>query len=82
MSPELLKAYLFSDKGMVEFNKEKADIYSIGVTFLRLCLTLKEKEIEGLNSDDSDNSDNDDDDASTRIARMTVRVVVIVIKYR
>ena len=41
MSPELLHIFLFEDqKG--EFSKEKADIFSIGITFLRFTLTLTE----------------------------------------
>ena len=48
MSPELLYLYMYKDrKG--SFNKEKADIFSIGLTFLRLTLLLYESEIEGLN---------------------------------
>ena len=48
MSPELLYLHMFKDK-KGQFNKEKADIFSIGLTFLRLTLLLYENEIEGLN---------------------------------
>ena len=40
MSPELLNLYLKSQFG--EFNPEKSDIFSTGITFLRLILILKE----------------------------------------
>ena len=42
MSPELLNIHSFGEKGIGEFNKEKSDIFSIGLTFLRLTLLLKE----------------------------------------
>ena len=48
MSPELLHMHMFKDK-KGSFNKEKADIFSIGITFLRLSLLVYEGEIEGLN---------------------------------
>ena len=41
MSPELLYLYMYKDK-RGSFNKEKADIFSIGITFLRFTLTLGE----------------------------------------
>ena len=40
MSPELLLIYAKS--GFGEFNPEKSDIFSTGITFLRLALLLKE----------------------------------------
>ena len=43
MSPELLLIY--SSTGFGEFNPEKSDIFSTGLTFLRLSLLLDEKEI-------------------------------------
>ena len=43
MSPELLQIY--SQSGFGEFNPEKSDIFSTGLTFLRLWLLLKENEI-------------------------------------
>ena len=44
MSPELLRFHMYKErKG--SFNKERADIFSIGLTFLRLTLLLYESEI-------------------------------------
>ena len=43
MSPELLLIY--SKSGSGEFNSEKSDIFSTGLTFLRLLLLLDENEI-------------------------------------
>ena len=43
MSPELL--LIHSHSGVGEFNPEKSDIFSTGLTFLRLSLLLDEKEI-------------------------------------
>ena len=43
MSPELLLIYSYS--GFGNFNPEKSDIFSTGLTFLRLWLLLKENEI-------------------------------------
>ena len=42
MSPELLNVFLYGDKSIGELSKEKADIFSIGLTFLRLTLSLSE----------------------------------------
>ena len=47
MSPELLLIY--SKSGFGEFNPEKSDIFSAGLTFLRLWLFLNENQISGLN---------------------------------
>jgi len=38
MSPELLKIY--GKSGIGEFNPEKSDIFSLGLSFLRLILLL------------------------------------------
>ena len=35
---------------MGEFNPELADIFSLGITFLRFYLELSETEIQGMNS--------------------------------
>jgi len=43
MSPELLSIY--SKSGFGKFNPEKSDIFSIGLTFLRLSSLLNESEI-------------------------------------
>ena len=43
MSPELLQIYQKSGSG--EFNPEKSDIFSAGLTFLRLTVLLFEYEI-------------------------------------
>ena len=43
MSPELLLIHCHS--GVGEFNPYKSDIFSTGLTFLRLSLLLQEKEI-------------------------------------
>ena len=40
MSPELLKIY--SGSGLGEFNPEKNDIFSLGLSFIRLYFILKE----------------------------------------
>ena len=50
MSPELLLIYLGS--GIGEFNPEKSDIFSTGLTFLRLTLSLLENYIIEMNSFD------------------------------
>ena len=42
MSPELLQIHNFNDKGIGEFNPEKCDVFSLGLTFLRLVLLLSE----------------------------------------
>ena len=47
MSPELLLIHLKS--GFGEFNPEKTDIFSLGLSFLRLILLLYEKEINLMN---------------------------------
>ena len=47
MSPELLKIYTRS--GFGEFNPEKSDIFSTGLTFLRLSLLLNEHKIFKMN---------------------------------
>ena len=51
MSPELLKIYTRS--GFGQFNTEKSDIFSTGITFLRLSLLLKEEEINQMNNIES-----------------------------
>ena len=48
MSPELL--LIHSHSGVGEFNPEKSDIFSTGLTFLRLALLLNEKEIAQMNN--------------------------------
>jgi len=48
MSPELLKIYSTSGSG--EFNSEKSDIFSTGLTFLRLSLLLEENKISEMNN--------------------------------
>ena len=47
MSPELLLIY--SRSGIGEFNPEKSDIFSTGLTFLRLWLLINENQIVELN---------------------------------
>ena len=47
MSPELLLIY--SKSGFGEFNPEKSDIFSTGITFIRLVLLLNENQIANLN---------------------------------
>ena len=44
MSPELI--LIFSKSGFGEFNPDKSDIFSTGLTFLRLWLLLKENQID------------------------------------
>ena len=41
MSPELLE--IFNKSNFGEFNPEKCDIFSLGLSFLRLVLSLYEK---------------------------------------
>ena len=43
MSPEMFKIYLGS--GIGDFEPEKNDIFSLGITFIRLILNLNEIEI-------------------------------------
>ena len=50
MSPELKQINDGNTSGMGEFNPELADIFSLGITFLRFVLNLSENEIKGLNS--------------------------------
>jgi len=47
MSPELI--LIFNRSGFGEFNPEKSDIFSLGLSFLRLVLLLSEKQIIGMN---------------------------------
>ena len=48
MSPELIKLSNFIEIGI--FDAEKCDIFSLGLTFLRLLLNLKTLSISGLNA--------------------------------
>ena len=48
MSPELL--LIHSHSGVGEFNPEKSDIFSTGLSFLRLSILLREKEISEMNN--------------------------------
>ena len=48
MSPELLLIY--SSSGFGEFNPEKSDIFSTGLTFLRFSLLLAKTEISEMNN--------------------------------
>ncbi len=50
MSPELKQISDGNTSGMGEFNPELADIFSLGITFLRFELDLSETEIQGMNS--------------------------------
>ena len=52
MAPEILLICnnLVSE---IEFNPEKSDIFSLGLTFLRYILILEENDINGLNEDNS-----------------------------
>ena len=43
MSPELVK--ILNGIGIGEFNPELADVFSLGITFLRFTLKLNENEI-------------------------------------
>ena len=51
MSPELLKLSNGIEIGI--FDAEKCDIFSLGITFLRLILNLNENKISGLNSNEN-----------------------------
>ena len=44
MSPELIS--IFEKSGFGEFNPDKSDIFSTGITFLRLWLLLNENQID------------------------------------
>ena len=50
MSPELKLIREGNTSGIGEFNPELADIFSLGITFLRFILDLHESEIQGMNS--------------------------------
>ena len=44
---------IYKGTGFGEFNPEKSDIFSTGLTFLRLTLSLLENSIDGMNSFES-----------------------------
>ena len=48
MSPELRLIHS-RNKGMGEFNPELSDVFSLGLTFLRLVLNLEIDQIDGMN---------------------------------
>ena len=48
MSPELKKIYYGFVKD-INFNPEKSDIFSLGITFLRSVLLLDKNDLYGLN---------------------------------
>ena len=50
MSPELVKISIGLEDKIKNFNAEKCDIFSLGLTFLRLILNLNEFLISGLNA--------------------------------
>ena len=50
MSPELKQISDGNTSGMGEFIPELADIFSLGITFLRFVLDIPELEIQGMNS--------------------------------
>ena len=50
MSPELIK--LNNGLDIITFDAEKCDIFSLGISFLRLSLNLKESSISELNSEE------------------------------
>ena len=43
MSPEMLKIFLGDLIMIGKFNPEKCDVFSLGITFIRLTLILNEK---------------------------------------
>ena len=47
MSPELV--LITRGSGTGKFNPTSCDIFSLGITWLRFVLTLKEQSIEGMN---------------------------------
>ena len=50
MSPEMLYIHFINNNyGIGEFNPIKSDIFSLGITFLRLYYLLEEIEIKGMN---------------------------------
>ncbi len=48
MSPELLE--IQNGLGTGEFNPELSDIFSLGMSFIRISLSIKEDKIHGLNN--------------------------------
>ena len=53
MSPELKKIYNGLAKD-IDFNPEKSDMFSLGITFLRSILLLDENSLYGLNDEFGD----------------------------
>lgn len=50
MSPELLNIHTYVNVSISGFSPEKSDIFSLGLTFLRASLQLKEEKIAGFNN--------------------------------
>ena len=49
MSPEFKQLYSACGSEGLNFNPEKSDIFSLGITYLRVILIIKEALINGLN---------------------------------
>ena len=48
MSPEMLEIHININNNIGNFNPEKADIFSLGLSFLRIILILKVYQIKWL----------------------------------
>ena len=49
MSPEFILIYNNQVEGEINFNPEKCDIFSLGITYLRVIYPINEIIIKGLN---------------------------------
>ena len=49
MSPEFILIYNNQVEGEINFNPEKCDIFSLGITYLRVICPINEIIIKGLN---------------------------------
>ena len=49
MSPEFILIYNNQVEGEINFNPEKSDIFSLGITYLRVIYPINEIIIKGLN---------------------------------
>ena len=49
MSPEIKLLFNGFENELIDYNPEKCDIFSLGISFLRISLNLEESKIQGLN---------------------------------
>ncbi len=52
MSPELKKMYNIQSE--INFNPEKSDIFSLGITYIRAALLLESNDLIGLNDENGE----------------------------